>query len=120
MRRFAQRLAVVGVVGLTAISPVLAGSPTGGEGGVTIQTFQFQPFSHEVKAGARVAWTNGDDILHTVTSGTPERPDGRFHSPLDGKGATYSITFSDPGTYPYFCNRHRSMRGEIVVTKSGK
>lgn len=120
MRRFAQRLAVLTVIGLTASSPVLAGSPTLNENGVTIQTFQFKPSSLEVKAGTRVAWTNGDDILHTVTSGTPGSPDRRFHSPLDGKGATYSVTFTDPGTYPYFCNRHRSMRGEIVVKQSGK
>ncbi len=120
MRRFAQRFGVLTVVGLTAISPVVAGTPTPKESGVTIQTFQFKPSSFEVKAGTGVSWTNRDDILHTVTSGTPEKPDGRFHLPLDGKGATYNVTFSDPGTYPYFCNRHRSMRGEIVVTKSGK
>jgi plastocyanin len=120
MRQCAQRLGVLIVVGLTAISPVVAGSPMPNETGVTIQTFQFKPAALEVKAGTGVSWTNGDDILHTVTSGTPERPDGRFHSPLDGKGATYRRIFADPGTYPYFCNRHRSMRGEIVVTESGK
>jgi plastocyanin len=62
-----------------------------------------------------VTWTNRDDITHTVTSGTPERRDGRFDAPLAGTGATATLQFTDPGVYPYFCDRHRSMRGEIRV-----
>ena len=89
---------------------------TGGKGAaVTIQTFQFRPEGLEVKAGTRVTWTNTDDIEHTVTSGTPETPAGRFNSPLDGKGTTFSLTFTEPGTYTYFCSRHQHMRGEIRV-----
>jgi plastocyanin len=26
-----------------------------------------------------------------------------------------SATFTAPGVYPYFCARHQSMRGEVVV-----
>ena len=89
---------------------------TGGKGAaVTIQTFQFQPVPLAVKAGTRVTWTNNDDIEHTVTSGTPESRNGRFNSPLEGKGATFSFTFTEAGTYPYFCDRHNHMRGEIHV-----
>ncbi len=62
-----------------------------------------------------MTWTNQDDIEHTVTSGTPDRPDGRFNSRLAGKGATFSFTFTEPGTYSYFCNRHQSMRGQVRV-----
>jgi plastocyanin len=50
-----------------------------------------------------------------VTSGTPEQRDGRFEVPLDGRGATGSVELREPGTYPYFCRRHQSMRGEIHV-----
>jgi plastocyanin len=89
---------------------------TGGKAAaVTIQTFQFRPEGLDVKAGTRVTWTNTDDIEHTVTSGTPDGPDGRLNTPLDGKGATFSYTFAEPGTYPYFCDRHTEMRGEIRV-----
>lgn len=80
-----------------------------------IHVFQFQPAALEVRAGSGVTWTNEDDITHTVTSGVPGRPDGRFDVRLDGKGASGSATFSDPGVYPYFCVRHQSMRGEVVV-----
>ena len=80
-----------------------------------VRVFQFQPGALEVRAGARVTWTNQDDITHTVTSGTPESADGRFDVRLDGKGASGSATFAAPGVYPYFCARHTSMRGEVVV-----
>ena len=82
---------------------------------VTIQTFQFKPTPIEVPAGARVSFTNEDDITHTITSGTPESPDGKFSHRLEGKGASAAVDLTKPGVYPYFCERHRSMRGEIRV-----
>lgn len=82
---------------------------------VAIQTFQFQPTPLEVKPGTQVTWRNQDDIRHTVTSGTPESRDGRFDAPLTGKGTNFSVTFTQPGTYVYFCDRHPHMRGEIRV-----
>jgi plastocyanin len=82
---------------------------------VAIQTFQFRPTPSEVEAGTRITWNNQDDILHTVTSGTPDNRDNRFGAPLDGKGTSYSFTFTQGGAYPYFCERHQSMRGEILV-----
>ena len=82
---------------------------------VTIQTFQFNPTPIEVPVGSRLAFINNDEITHTVTSGTPEGRDGRFNHQLIGKGATATVELAQPGVYPYFCDRHRSMRGEIRV-----
>ncbi len=84
------------------------------EGAVTIKLFQYRPGTLTVRAGTRVVWTNGDEIEHTVTAGTPEQH-GRFAAKLDGKGASTSVTFGEPGVYPYFCERHQHMRGEIRV-----
>lgn len=94
-----------------------ASAHPGGESGptVAIKTFQFTPSPLEVRAGTKVTWINWDEITHTITSGTPENRDGRFNSPLEGKGATFSATLDRPGAYTYFCNRHQSMRGEIHV-----
>jgi plastocyanin len=83
--------------------------------GVTVQTFQFKPTPIEVAAGSKVTFTNQDDITHTVTSGTPESRDGKFSHQLAGKGATATVELTQQGVYPYFCERHRSMRGEIHV-----
>jgi plastocyanin len=84
---------------------------------VAVKLFQFQPAELEVKAGTTVTWTNEDDIGHTITSGTSENKDGRFDMRLAGKGATFSFTFTQPGTFTYFCNRHQSMQGRIRVTQ---
>jgi plastocyanin len=92
-----------------------AAAPGPSPSGVTVRLFQFTPGQIEVPAGTTVTWTNQDDIAHTVTSGTPERREDRFDAALAGKGATVSVELREPGVYPYFCNRHQSMRGEIRV-----
>jgi plastocyanin len=84
--------------------------------GVTVKQFQFMPAELVVKAGTTVTWTNQDQILHTATSGAmPGRADGHFDGPMDGPGNSFSFTFDEPGTYPYFCSRHNSMVGKITV-----
>lgn len=95
---------------------------------VTVDTFMFGPKVTRVKAGTSVRWTNRDDILHTVTSGTRQydpgdsgrviasRPDGAFDLSLDGRGASASFVFGEVGTYHYFCNRHPGMEAEVDVS----
>ena len=104
-----------GRVVLTLGLAVMLDAPASSEQGVTAQTFQFKPTPVEVPAGTKVSFTNQDDITHTVTSGTPDSPDGRFSHRLEGKGSAATIELGKPGVYPYFCERHRSMRGEIRV-----
>jgi plastocyanin len=106
---------VLGGAGYSPSTQAGVGEGSGGNASVTIRTFQFRPTPVEVRAGTRVTWTNQDDILHTITSGTPESRDLRFEAPLDGKGASAAVTFAQAGIYPYFCDRHPSMRGEIRV-----
>ena len=107
------------MMGLAAIALVLglAAAEVNAESAATIniQTFQFQPKQIEVKAGTTVTWVNQDDIRHTVTSGAPDNKDGHFDASLVGKGAKFSFTFAQPGTYTVFCDRHQHMRGEITV-----
>ena len=80
-----------------------------------IKTFQFQPKVIEVHAGAAVTWTNQDNIDHTITSGTPDAPDGAFASDPFGKGKSFTATFDRPGEYAYFCSKHKSMYGMVKV-----
>ena len=87
---------------------------------VTIKTFAFGPKTLEVPVGTSVVWTNADDIEHTVTSGTPERPDSAFDHPLGTRGASATVRFDSVGTWSYFCKRHSFMRGEIRVTPKGE
>jgi plastocyanin len=92
--------------------PVSEPSAMGGRDTVTavVQDFLFRPARIEVAAGTTVVWTNGGQLLHTVTA-----EDGSFDSgPID-RGRRRGITFSKPGTYAFHCTPHPFMRGEIVV-----
>jgi manganese oxidase len=96
----------------TGAATTAPGSATG----VTVKQFQFMPAELVVKASTTVTWTNQDQILHTATSGvTPGSADGKFDGPMDGPGKSFSFTFDKPGTYPYFCSRHNSMVGKVIV-----
>ena len=95
---------------------------------VVIDTFMFSPKTLHVKVGDTVTWTNHDDILHTVTSGTREyepgdsghvtatHKDGTFDMQMDGKGATGKHTFTEAGTFHYFCDRHPGMEADVEVS----
>ena len=91
---------------------------------VEISLLAFTPETITVDAGDEVTWKQNDIGAHTVTSGTvdqasggvTQQPDGRFDSDEIPKGDTFEFTFTDAGTYPYFCRLHpATMRGEILV-----
>ena len=109
----------IAVATITLASAQTAGAvaTAGDDAGVSIRTFQFAPDTVRVKAGTRVVWTNNDDIEHTITSGMPDDTKGPFHGVLAKSGATYSAVLNDPGTFRYFCDRHRFMTGTVTVTR---
>lgn len=77
---------------------------------VTIDNFKFSTASLEVPKGTRVTWTNQDDVPHTVTSTTKA-----FKSSMLDTGDQFSFTFTDAGTYEYFCSMHPKMTAKVVV-----
>lgn len=99
----------------TPTAPAVA-RPTGAERPkVTVQGLAYRPPTIEVAVGATVVWLNSDPVDHTVTAGTPEKPDVGFDVGLERK-TTAMLTFTKAGTFPYFCAIHRgNMRGEVVV-----
>jgi plastocyanin len=78
---------------------------------VSIDNFTFGPAKLTVKAGTTITWTNKDDIPHGIASA-----DNAFtrSKALDTDDA-FSMTFTTPGTYQYFCYIHPHMVGTIVV-----
>jgi plastocyanin len=78
---------------------------------VSIVNFAFDPAVLEVPAGTTVIWTNNGGATHTVTSS-----DGIWDSGGIASGGSFSVTFTEPGTYNYFCGIHTSMTGTIIVT----
>jgi len=92
-----------------AASPPASQAPAASDT-ITIQNFAFAPAALTVRSGATVTWTNQDGPSHSVKWG-----DGTAGSATLATGATYTRTFATPGTYPYVCGIHASMKGTIVV-----
>jgi plastocyanin len=80
----------------------------------------FEPEILKIGKGTTVKWTNEDDTLHTVTSGTPESGSSgtQFDSSYLSGGKTYEHTFKKTGTFNYYCTLHPYMTGKIYVSKS--
>jgi amicyanin len=78
---------------------------------VEIRAHGFSTPSVTVRPGTTVTWINQDDDAHTVTSTS-----NAFRSPGLDTGETFSYTFTQPGTYEYFCTLHPLMTGKVVVT----
>jgi LPXTG-motif cell wall-anchored protein len=79
-------------------------------GGVTIVDFSFSPTTITVTEGDSVTWTNNGPTPHSATAS-----DGSFDTGIFPKGQSRSHTFSEPGTYSYFCTPHPQMKGTVVV-----
>lgn len=78
---------------------------------VAIRNFAFEPKTITVPVGARVVWANRDEEPHTVTSA------GSLFTSSKGLDTSdsYTVTFSKPGKYAYYCSIHPMMVGTIIV-----
>jgi len=77
---------------------------------------EFVPETLTVAEGTTVIWVNQDVVDHRIRSGAPSEPTEFYHSETLGNGDTFSFTFDDVGTYPYFCELHpQQMIGTVVV-----
>jgi len=113
---------------LTSVSAAFPGrvlaSETGGShgAGVVVGDYFFSPRSLNVSTGMRVVWNYSapGSALHTATSenqtgsGTPV-----FASPNLSPGYTYSLVFSVPGVYRYFCAFHPTIMRDVWVNVTG-
>jgi LPXTG-motif cell wall-anchored protein len=113
-----------------------------------LQAQAFLPTQITINQDDTITWTTGAEFVHTVTflsEGTPPpvaAPEGNIviqpaatafpsggpsydgtgfvnSGLLEGKGKTYSLTFTKAGTYGYFCLLHPGMVGQVVVQAAG-
>ena len=120
----ASQLASGSTTTTTATSTTTTTSPltvTVGPGGQLV----FDPATLTIKVGDTVHWVWASPG-HSVVSGTNGTTDNLFCSPsntgcanppLSPMGATYEHTFTQAGTFPYYCSVHFSlgMTGTITV-----
>ena len=73
-----------------------------------------------VSAGTTVMWVNQDRAPHTTTAGTSgNNRTGEWDSGNLRQDETFSFTFDEPGTFPYFCNLHSNMKATVTVEEAG-
>jgi plastocyanin len=78
---------------------------------VTIRLVKFSPETIEVKTGQTVEWANDDLTPHTVTS----QGAGDLNSGSIDAGASWRHTFTQAGSFRYYCTFHPEMKGTILV-----
>ncbi|MGZ3496741.1 MAG: cupredoxin domain-containing protein [Vulcanimicrobiaceae bacterium] len=113
MRRFLLVSEVLLCAALAAGSIVPGGAQTATPAPVlTIHMHDstFDPAEATVHAGDTVAFVNDDPYAHTVTA-----TDKSFDSKSLAEHATWTQTFSKPGTYQYTCAYHPWMVGKLTV-----
>jgi plastocyanin len=113
-----------------------------------LQAQAFLPTQITINVGDTIKWTTGAEFVHTVTflsggaappvaapegntviqpaatafpSGGPTYDGTGFVNSglLEGKGKSFSLSFTKPGTYSYVCLLHPGMAGSVVVQPSG-
>ena len=78
---------------------------------VIIRLVKFSPETIEIKIGQTVEWANNDLTPHTVTSqGTGDLNSGSIDA-----GASWRHTFTQAGSFPYYCTFHPEMKGTVIV-----
>jgi plastocyanin len=77
-----------------------------------IKGYEYAPGDVTVAQGDTVTWTNSDTAPHTVTS----TGGGPLDSPNLQKGDSWSFTFTQAGSYPYYCAVHPDMKATVTVT----
>lgn len=126
-RRLGTGTVLIAVVALAACgssggNPATSSRPPGDR--VELKLVAYRPDRLTVTPGTKVTWTQRDPGVHTVTAGTVDQgaagvtvaPDGTYDSGNLTTGESYSHTFSEPGTYRYFCRIHpATMRGTVTV-----
>src|SRR5262245_43137571 len=101
----------VGGTTTTASGTTSSSRPAPEPGTVAIVDFQFTPREVSVGVGERVTWRNDDPYGHWVVGTEPDVLDSGELS----QAQTYAKTFSQAGTYLYYCNIHNYMKGSVTV-----
>jgi plastocyanin len=87
-----------------------------GSASVSVGDNFFAPPSITIQVGGTVTWSNDGQTAHTTTAN-----DGSFDSGNLDPGQSFNHTFTQPGTFAYYCEYHRSLgqEGTVTVQASG-
>jgi len=94
---------------LVVAPAVTAGADKARTHEVVIQGLLYVPETLTVRPGDVVVWTNKDPFPHTVTAA------GVFDSGSIAAGKSWRWKAAKPGTHPYLCTLHTTMKGTLRV-----
>lgn len=93
---------------------------------VQVKLLSFEPKEIRITKGQTVTWVGGDAIRHVLVQGqyevgpdslrTKETDDKAFSLELARKGQTVRNTYTQAGTFPYYCTIHKGMNGVVIVS----
>ena len=99
------------------VTPTATAAPTSTPGATidveaTISSYVYLPDPIQIRVGDTVRWTNLDNVPdgHTVTAS-----DLSWTSPVMNQGGQFTRTFTQAGTFIYFCEPHPFMTAFINV-----
>jgi plastocyanin len=95
----------------TAVAPTSSDRSTPLPGEIDIVDFEFTPRELTVARGETITWRNQDPYDHWVVSTQSDVLDSGQLS----QAQTYSKTFSQTGTFTYYCNIHNYMKASVTV-----
>jgi plastocyanin len=95
---------------LLSVSDAVPADPQTKTHTVTIEALKYSPPTLEVKSGDTIVWRNKDPFPHTVTA-----ENRSFDSGEIAADHSWKFTARQPGTYPYVCTLHPTMKGSLVV-----
>src|SRR6266545_5913540 len=101
-------LVVIALLALFTLAPLAGAAPRAAETkNITIKDFAFDPKTITINVGDTITWTNEGPSPHTVTADEA----GGFDAGNLDKGATFSETFDEAGTFAYYCKYHGAKGG---------
>lgn len=119
-----QRVAATAGVSVASLALALSASADatvklGADSGALV----FEPSTVTVGAGETVTWVNNAGFPHNIVFDEDAVPEGvnaeaiSKEDYLNAPGEKFSVKFSTPGTYGYYCEPHQGagMVGKVVV-----
>lgn len=116
IRRILQSAVAVLVLSTAACGDDDPSGPLSGTVTVRMGATSFSPANVTITQGSTVRWVNDQAIAHTITPNNPAQAGAWTSQNIAATtNAQFSHTFTTTGTYPYHCNLHSGMTGNITV-----
>ncbi len=114
------RLVAILVTGFIVLGGVLSSSASIGPFLITMESWSpyYQPFEAVVQPHRSIKWMNPTASPHTIRHDGCTGPGPcAFDSGAVPPDGNYIIPGLPPGRYPYHCEIHPVMRGELIVSE---